>query len=128
MENHLTNEAVDADDILSNIDAGRIDPGPMVIQLIASLALAWSLFQLWIASPFPFLINLGIIVDVPARGVHLAFALLLCFIIFPSTKRKKSSGLPISDLLLGIVAALCALYPMIAQEGINNRVGVLLVS
>ena len=26
------------------------------------------------------------------------------------------------------MAALCALYPMIAQEGINNRVGVLLVS
>ena len=85
VENHLTNEAVDADDILSNIDAGRIDPGPMVIQLIASLALAWSLFQLWIASPFPFLINLGIIVDVTARGVQLAFALLLCFIIFPAT-------------------------------------------
>jgi len=127
VENHLTNEAVDAGEILSNMEAGRIDPGPLVIKLIASLALAWSLFQLWIASPFPFLINLGIIVDVPARGVHLAFALLLCFLFFPSTKKKRSSSLPIFDLLLGVVAALCALYPMIAQEGINNRVGVLLV-
>ena len=125
--NHSTNEAVDADEILRNVEAGRLQPGPLAIKLISGLALVWSLFQLWIASPFPFLINFGIIVDVPARGIHLAFALLLCFIVFPATKRSKTSNLPIFDLLLGFMAAFCALYPMIAQEGITNRVGVLLV-
>jgi len=125
--NHSTNEAVDADEILRNVEAGRLNPGPLAIKLISGLALVWSLFQLWIASPFPFLINFGIIVDVPARGIHLAFALLLCFVVFPATKRSKTSNLPIFDLLLGFMAAFCALYPMIAQEGITNRVGVLLV-
>jgi len=125
--NHSTNEAVDADEILRNVEAARLNPGPLAIKLISGLALVWSLFQLWIASPFPFLINFGIIVDVPARGIHLAFALLLCFIVFPATKRSKTSNLPIFDLLLGFMAAFCALYPMIAQEGITNRVGVLLV-
>ena len=125
--NHSTNEAVDADEILRNVEAARLNPGPLAIKLISGLALVWSLFQLWIASPFPFLINFGIIVDVPARGIHLAFALLLCFVVFPATKRSKTSNLPIFDLLLGFMAAFCALYPMIAQEGITNRVGVLLV-
>ena len=125
--NHSTNEAVDADEILRNVEAGRLNPGPLAIKLISGLALVWSLFQLWIASPFPFLINFGIIVDVPARGIHLAFALLLCFIVFPATKRSKTTNFPIFDLLLGFMAAFCALYPMIAQEGITNRVGVLLV-
>lgn len=125
--NHSKNEAVDADDILRNVEAGRLNPGPLAINLISGLALVWSLFQLWIASPFPFLVNFGIIVDVPARGIHLAFALLLCFIVFPAAKRSKTTNLPIFDLLLGFMAAFCALYPMIAQEGITNRVGVLLV-
>jgi len=125
--NHSTNEAVDADEILRNVEAGRLNPGPLAIKLISGLALVWSLFQLWIASPFPFLINFGIIVDVPARGIHLAFALLLCFIVFPATKRSKTTNFPIFDLLLGFMAAFCALYPMFAQEGITNRVGVLLV-
>ena len=125
--NHSKNEAVDADDILRNVEAGRLNPGRLAINLISGLALVWSLFQLWIASPFPFLVNFGIIVDVPARGIHLAFALLLCFIVFPAAKRSKTTNLPIFDLLLGFMAAFCALYPMIAQEGITNRVGVLLV-
>ena len=93
--NHSTNEAVDADEILRNVEAGRLNPGPLAIKLISGLALVWSLFQLWIASPFPFLINFGIIVDVPARGIHLAFALLLCFIVFHSTKSSKTTNLSI---------------------------------
>ncbi len=52
--------------------------GPRLAVVIGVIAFLWSLFQLWIASPLPFIFGIGIIVDVPARGIHLAFGLVLC--------------------------------------------------
>ena len=34
-------------------------------------AASWSIFQLWHASPLPFLFGIGVFIDVPARGIHL---------------------------------------------------------
>ncbi|MBK18477.1 MAG: C4-dicarboxylate ABC transporter [Rhodospirillaceae bacterium] len=115
-----------AEELLERFESTGRDPGSTGLKLIVALTLIWSLFQLWIASPFPFHINFGIIVDVPARAAHLAFALLLCFIVFPGSRRRTKPGIPVSDMVLGVVAAFCALYPLIAQEGITKRVGVLL--
>ena len=54
------------------------------LKLIAVVAISWSLFQLWYASPLPFLLDFGKIIDVPARAVHLAFGMTLCFLIYNS--------------------------------------------
>ena len=56
--------------------------GPRMAVLIGIIAFVWSLFQLWIASPFPYLANFGIIFGVEARSIHLAFGLVLCFLMF----------------------------------------------
>ena len=60
--------------------------GPRLAMIVSGIAALWSLFQLWIASPLPFIFDLFIIVDVPARGIHLAFGLLLCFLMFPAAR------------------------------------------
>ena len=52
--------------------------------LVPLVAFTWSLWQLWIASPLPFTYGFGIFVDLPARGLHLAFGLLLGFLMFPT--------------------------------------------
>ncbi|MEE9597392.1 MAG: hypothetical protein V3V96_11510, partial [Acidiferrobacterales bacterium] len=84
--------------------------GPRLAIVISVIAALWSLFQLWIASPLPFLLNFGIIVGVPARGIHLAFALLLCFLVFPATRGLATRRIPVYDIILALVGTGCALY------------------
>ena len=43
----------------------------------------------------------------PARAIHLGFALTLTFLIFPVVRGKKIS---VFDILISIVAAFCCLY------------------
>ena len=43
------------------------------LKIVASIAIIWSLFQLWYASPFPFIFNFGIFKGFPARAIHLGF-------------------------------------------------------
>ena len=50
------------------------------LKIVASIAIVWSLFQLWYASPFPFWFNIGMFKGLPARAIHLGFALLLSLI------------------------------------------------
>jgi len=40
------------------------------LKLVAGVAIAWTLFQLWYASPLPFILNIGQFIDVPARAIH----------------------------------------------------------
>ena len=60
------------------------------LKLVAIVAISWSLFQLWYASPLPYILNFGKIIDVPARSLHLAFGLVLCFLIYPTFRSKKN--------------------------------------
>ena len=111
---------------LEEIEFGGRDFGSRLAVVISAMAVSWSLFQLWIASPLPFLLNFGIIVDVPARGVHLAFGLGLCFLMFPAARRLRTGPLPAYDALLALLAAGAALYPFIGYEGLTERAGTLL--
>ena len=105
--------------------SGRV-LGPRLSVVVAVIAALWSVFQLWIASPLPFLFDFAIITGVPARGVHLAFGMLLCFVIFPATRRGATDRLPWYDLALAIVAALAALYLFLGWDGLVARQGVLM--
>ena len=41
------------------------------LKVVAAIAIIWSLFQLWYASPFPFIFNFGMFKGLPARAIHL---------------------------------------------------------
>ena len=60
------------------------------LKLAAIVAISWSLFQLWYASPLPYILNFGKIIDVPARSLHLAFGLVLCYLVYPTLRSKKN--------------------------------------
>ena len=60
------------------------------LKIVMAIAIIWSLFQLWYASPFPFWFNIGMFKGLPARAIHLGFALLLAFLIFPFSRSKKN--------------------------------------
>jgi TRAP transporter 4TM/12TM fusion protein len=59
----------------------------------------------------------------PARAIHLGFALTLAFLIYPTFKRKKIS---IIDVVISFIAAFCCLYIYFFYDQLVDRGGVLL--
>ena len=47
------------------------------LKIVFGIAILWTFFQLWYASPFPFWFNFGMFKGLPARAIHLGFALTL---------------------------------------------------
>jgi len=94
------------------------------LKVVFGIAILWTFFQLWYASPFPFWFNFGMFKGLPARAIHLGFALTLAFLIFPAVRGKKISSF---DILISIVAAFCCLYIYFFYDDLVNRGGILLV-
>ncbi|MCP4385479.1 MAG: TRAP transporter permease [Hyphomicrobiales bacterium] len=82
-------------------ETGARNPSGWVGRLLFWVAIAWSLFQLWIASPFPFTFNFLILGDTQARPIHLAFALFLAYLAFPGLLHL-SRAIPVYTLAWGI--------------------------
>ena len=96
------------------------------LRLVAVVAFSWSLFQLWYASPLPFILGFGVLIDVPARAVDLGFALLLAFLSFPFLKKNKNRKFNIFDFGFAAIAVLCAFYLFYNYEALVYRNGILL--
>ncbi|WP_372803336.1 TRAP transporter permease, partial [Paracoccus seriniphilus] len=90
---------------------------------IAGVALLWSLYQLWIASPFPFWFDFLILNDTLQRSIHLAFALALAFLTFPATARSRKDGIPTLDIVLCLIAVATCIYTVVNYESVVLRSG-----
>ena len=95
------------------------------LKLVGFLAITWSLFQLWYASPLPFLLDFGKFIDVPARAIHLAFGMSLCFLAYPVLKSKRNSSIGAVDFILALVSILVTFYLVIEYERLVYRQGIL---
>ena len=93
------------------------------LKIVSSIAIIWTLFQLWYASPFPFWFHIGMFKGLPARAIHLGFALTLVFLIYPFSKGKKIS---IIDIVISLIAAFCCLYIYFFYDQLIDRGGILL--
>ncbi len=93
------------------------------LKVVSAIAIIWSLFQLWYASPFPFMLNFGMFKGLPARAIHLGFALTLAFLIYPVAKGKKISFF---DIIISFVGAFSCLYIYFFYDQLVERGGVLL--
>lgn len=106
-------------------DVGARLPLGIMGWLITALALAWSLFQLWIASPLPFMVGFGVLNDTETRSIHLTFALLLAFLVFPAFRSSPRDRVPLGDIALGLIAAGAASYLFVMYEALALRPGTL---
>ena len=120
--NQTTQEKI-KDKIQEDISPTRNLSG-LHLKIVFGIAILWTLFQLWYASPFPFWFNFGMFKGLPARAIHLGFALTLTFLIFPIARGKKIS---LIDIFISLVAAFCCLYIYIFYDDLVNRGGILLV-
>ncbi len=116
-------DAIDAAQLASDTDTGGRNPGPVAAKIIAGIALAWALFQLWIASPLPFALGFGVLNDTESRAIHLAFAVFLGFTAYPALKRSPRDRVPITDWVLATVAAFCAAYLFLFYRELAGRPG-----
>ncbi|WP_349360537.1 TRAP transporter permease [Stappia sp.] len=99
------------EDLVSSVDTGGRNPtNRNVALLIAGVALAWSLFQIWIASPLPYILSWGVFPSSEARPIHLAFAMFLAYLVFPAFRSSPRRHVPAYDWLLALGATACALY------------------
>jgi len=116
----------DLKETLDDIEYTGRKHSPGVGRLISLLAALWSLYQLWIASPLPYDLGFGIISDAPARAIHLAFALLLVYLVFPGSRKGSSRTIPVHDLILALLGTGAALYLFFMWDDMARRPGVLL--
>jgi TRAP-type uncharacterized transport system fused permease subunit len=93
---------------LTAADTGARHPAGPAGRLMFATALAWSLFQLWYASPLPFIFGVGVLNDTEARSIHLACAMFLAFTAYPALRRSPRDRIPVTDRIFAIAGAFAA--------------------
>jgi TRAP-type uncharacterized transport system fused permease subunit len=96
--------------LVAESDTGGRRPQGLSAKIVMYVALAWSMFQLWIASPLPFSLGVFVLNDTQSRAIHLAFALFLGYMLFPPLKSSPRTRIPVQDWILALLAAFCAAY------------------
>ena len=109
--------------LVADSDTGGRRPQGVVAKIILSVAFAWSLFQLWIASPLPFSLGFFVLNDTESRAIHLALAVFLGYMLFPAFKRSPREWIPIPDWVLGLAGAFCAAYLFLFYAQLAGRPG-----
>ncbi|MFC1524342.1 TRAP transporter permease [Thermodesulfobacteriota bacterium] len=92
--------------------------------LVGTIAIGWALFQLGLAGFF-------VLDSTKVRAIHLAFGLVLIFLLDPFSKHPSkrfpflsiTDRIPVFDYLCAILAALSALYIVFDYSGIAMRAG-----
>ena len=120
-----TASAIDPNAIVAETETGARNPtGTIPKAVLFYVPLAWTLFQLWYASPLPFLFNFGIFNSTEARSIHLAFAMFLAYTAYPTFKKSSPRDyIPTQDWVVGLLAALCAAYLFIFYAELSERPG-----
>lgn len=115
-------------DLVDSTDSGARNPAGLQKTLLLGAALIWSLFQLWIASPLPFLDwpivgSFGVFNDTEARSIHLGFAVFLTFLAFPALASSPRDKIPALDLVFATLGAFSAGYLFIFYAQLSDRPG-----
>jgi TRAP transporter 4TM/12TM fusion protein len=108
--------------LVADADTGGRAAGGIAGKFIFGVAVAWSLFQLWYASPLPFEFGWAILNDTEARSLHLAIGLLLGFLCFPLVKSQRES-IPWFDWILALAAAFAGGYFLLFYSELATRPG-----
>ena len=80
------------------------------------IAIAFSCFQIYTAF-------FGVLTATLQRSVHLTFAITLCFLFYPLSKKSKRKTIPFFDFLLAAVAGGVVIYVTVFYEQLVRRIG-----
>lgn len=123
------------EDLVLDSDTGARRPENKIIAgLLIWTAFAWSVFQLYIASPLMYKLPLWleevgidapwlVVNDTLARPIHLAFAMVLAYLAYPAFKNSPRLRIPVADWLLAGLALCATLYLVVFYEELSSRAG-----
>lgn len=111
------------EDLVAEADTGNRNPSPPIARLLLAVAVAWSLFQLWYASPLPFVFGVFILNDTEARAIHLGFAVFLAFTCYPAFRRSPRRHVPVADWIFALIGAIAATYLYTHYRALAERPG-----
>ncbi|MEM9394614.1 MAG: TRAP transporter permease [Pseudomonadota bacterium] len=111
------------EDIVADSDTGgRAPKDALGRAALWYIPLCWSIYQLWIASPLPFMVGF-VWNDTQTRSIHLGFAVLLAFIAFPAGKNSPRHKIPALTWVVAIIGAAAASYLWWDYRGVADRTG-----
>lgn len=89
-------------------DVEKLPSKPMISARVAVvtcsiIAVSFSVFEIW-ANSLSYLPMLRI------NAIHLAFLMLLCFLLYPAKRGAARKSIPVIDWILAIAGAACPLY------------------
>ncbi|MUK92428.1 TRAP transporter fused permease subunit [Aliivibrio fischeri] len=113
----------DVQEMVAQSDTGARSPQGLSGRILWFVPLCWSLFQLWYASPLPFIFDFGILNDTEARSIHLAFAIFLAFTAYPALKNSPRDRIPAVDWILALLGSFSAAYIYIFYTELAGRSG-----
>lgn len=109
--------------MVAESDTGGRRPTGLSAKIVMYTALAWSMFQLWIASPLPFSLGIFVLNDTQSRSIHLAFAMFLGYMLFPPLKSSPRTRIPVQDWVLALLGAFCGAYLYLFYAELAARPG-----
>ena len=116
--------AAELQTLVADADTGGRAATGRLGRFIFCIAVGWSLFQLWYASPLPFLLSWGVLNDTEARSLHLGIALFLGFLCYPALRtRRQRASVPWFDWLLAIAGAAAGTYFLFFYAALATRPG-----
>ncbi|MCW8884653.1 MAG: TRAP transporter permease [Motiliproteus sp.] len=122
-DNKHTSAGQDVQEMVASADSGSRNPAGLPGKILFAVPLCWALFQLWYASPLPFIFDFGVINDTQARSIHLSFAIFLAFTAFPALKNSRRDIVPIQDWILALAATFSAGYLFLFYAELSDRSG-----
>ncbi|MGO2320587.1 MAG: TRAP transporter permease [Vibrio toranzoniae] len=118
-----TSQSPDVQEMVAQSDTGARSPRGIQGRILWFVPLCWSLFQLWYASPLPFIFNFAILNDTEARAIHLTFAIFLAFTAYPALKNSPRDRIPAVDWVLALAGSFSASYIYIFYTELAGRSG-----
>ncbi|GLQ71315.1 TRAP transporter permease [Vibrio penaeicida] len=118
-----TTPSQDVQDMVAQADTGARSPAGIPGRILWFVPLCWSLFQLWYASPLPFIFNFGVLNDTEARAIHLTFAVFLAFTAYPALKTSPRDHIPLVDWAMALAGSFAAAYIYLFYTELAGRSG-----
>ncbi len=115
----LAEEAIDTDEILKDYDketGGQRKLVGMIAVVVTLVAVSMSVFHLYTA-------GFGILIAMIQRSIHLTFALVLAFFLYPAKKKIQESRIPWYDFVLIGISLAIGIYLIVEYEAIIFRAG-----
>lgn len=112
-------------DLVAQSDTGARAPNGIAKVIVLSVALAWALFQIYYASPLPFLLSKWfgmnfVVNDLMGRRIHLGFGVLLAFTAYPAYLHKIPSKNRIAGLFLLFSGLALSVFSIGKLSGLNT--------